>query len=95
MLNTQKKTGGAKNNQTPQQQNTDPTQCHEMPTNHIGPGKANVTVTLTKKQKEQIEKLAKQSGMNRNQYMQQVCMDLIDEKTIFEAQSPKRKQGKL
>ena len=66
-----------------------------MPTNDIGPGRANVTATLTTKQKQQIEKLAKQSGMNRNQYMQQVCMELIDEKTIFEAQSPKKKQGKL
>tara|TARA_R110002020_G_scaffold10290_2_gene39708 strand:- start:555 stop:755 length:201 start_codon:yes stop_codon:yes gene_type:complete len=66
-----------------------------MPTNDIGPGRANVTVTLTKKQKAQVEKLAAQSGMNRNQYMQQVVHKLIEDVTIFEQQVPKVGKGKL
>ena len=62
-----------------------------MASNGSGAGKQNVSVTLTDKEKDILEKLALKSGMSRSEYCRAALREYIDSKTYFE--KPKKKKG--
>jgi metal-responsive CopG/Arc/MetJ family transcriptional regulator len=62
-----------------------------MATKGIGAGKQNVSVTLTDKEKDTLEKLAVKSGMSRSEYCRSALREYIESKTYFSR--PQKKQG--
>ena len=54
-----------------------------MATKGIGAGKQNVSVTLTDKEKDILEKLALKSGMSRSEYCRSALREYIESKTYF------------
>jgi metal-responsive CopG/Arc/MetJ family transcriptional regulator len=60
-----------------------------MSTKSIGAGKQNVSVTLSDKEKELLETLAKKSGMSRSEYCREALREYLNSKTYFQTTKKK------